>query len=170
MRSARARVADGALTLAALAGVACTALVVAGWALGFSLVLFSTGSMAPTIPTGSLALVREVPASEVGPGDVVTVDRPGRLPVTHRVVANVPTPTPGTAVLVLQGDANARPDAEPYVVHEVRVVEASVPVLGHVVGALQHPAALAVVSLGAAALVTATLWPHAPPARTGGPA
>jgi signal peptidase len=169
MRSAAVRrLLDGVLTLAALAGAACTALVVAGWAFGFSLVLFKTGSMSPAIPTGSLALVREVPVEDVGPGDVVTVDRPGRLPVTHRIVANVATPLPGTAVLVLQGDANAAPDAEAYVVDEVRVVEASVPALGHVVGRMQHPVLLAGITLVTAALVTAALWPQEPVASRAG--
>ncbi len=43
--------------------------------------------MEPTIPTGSLAVVHEIPASEIAVGDIVTVDRPGQLPITHRVTS-----------------------------------------------------------------------------------
>ena len=60
--------------------------------------MFKTGSMSPTITAGSVALVREIPASEINVGDVVTVDREDALPVTHRVTSIVyPGPPPPSA-------------------------------------------------------------------------
>ncbi|MDD9205229.1 S26 family signal peptidase, partial [Georgenia sp. 10Sc9-8] len=87
-RAARlgARLRGGLLTVAAAGGALCLLAVAAALVLDVSMIMFRTGSMAPSIPTGSLAVVREVPAKDVAVGDVVTVDRPGRLPVTHRVV------------------------------------------------------------------------------------
>ncbi len=58
-----------------------------------TLMMFKTGSMSPTIPAGSVALVREIPASEIQVGDVVTVARPDALPVTHRVTSVADGPT-----------------------------------------------------------------------------
>ncbi|HEY1105973.1 MAG TPA: S26 family signal peptidase, partial [Agromyces sp.] len=94
------------LTLAAVAGALCLVLVVAAGVFQVGIVLFRTGSMGPTIPAGSAALVREVPASSLAVGDVVTVDRPGRLPVTHRIVAIDDGSGPELRRLTLRGDAN----------------------------------------------------------------
>ena len=77
---------DTLLTVAAILGTVCTVLVVVGFCFQVSVVLFRTGSMGPTIPAGSAALVRQVSADSVRVGDIVTVDRPGHLPITHRVV------------------------------------------------------------------------------------
>ena len=128
VRRARPTFGDRLLTLAAVAGAACLLLVALAWAGGITLIMFRTGSMSPTIPTGSLAVVREVPTADLAIGDVVTVDRPGRLPVTHRVV-DIDATTPVT--LTLQGDANPAPDAETYQVETVRRVFWSAPELQH---------------------------------------
>lgn len=149
---------DRVLTLAAAAGAVCLLLVVLAWARGVSLVLFRTGSMAPTIPAGSLAVVQEVGSDVVEIGDVVTVDRPGRLPVTHRVVDVGRGTDPVT--LTLQGDANAAPDAETYRVPTVRRVLWSVPGVGWLVGRLQRPVVLGATAVAVAALVTWGLWPR----------
>lgn len=155
-RTAHRPLRDHLLTLAAVAGAACLALVALALVGGISLVMFRTGSMSPTIPTGSLAVVREVPAGDVEVGDVVTVDRPGRLPVTHRVVDLGGDPV----TLTLQGDANPAPDAETYTVDTVRRVLWSVPELGRVVARLQHPYALGATAVVVAGLVTWWLWPR----------
>ncbi len=75
------------LWLAAVGGAICIVVVLAAVFFNVTLIMFKTGSMEPTIPTGSLAVVQEIPASEVAVGDIVTVDRPGQLPVTHRVTS-----------------------------------------------------------------------------------
>lgn len=156
------RLLDAALGVGAGLGVLTAALLLAGWLLGCSLVIVKTGSMDPAMPRGSLALVRAVDATAVAPGDVVTVDRPGRLPVTHRVVAPEPAGDGGVVELTLQGDANPRADADRHQVERVRIVVASVPGLGFVVARLQHPAALAITAVAAAAVVTLALWPRDP--------
>lgn len=158
-RAARPRrtFADRLLTLAAAVGALCLVLVLLAVTHGVSLVMFRTGSMSPAIPAGSLAVVQEVPAGAVEIGDVVTVDRPGRLPVTHRVVAVEDTEP---VALTLQGDANPAPDAEPYRVETVRRVLWSAPGLGRVVARLQHPYALGATAVAVAALVTWALWPR----------
>ena len=85
-RSGAWRLADAALTLAAIGGVLCIAAVVAATFFDITLIMFKTGSMSPTIPAGSVAVVREIPASEAAVGDVVTVDRTDLLPITHRKI------------------------------------------------------------------------------------
>src|SRR5690606_29726310 len=126
------RVGSLLLTLLSALGLVCIALVVLGLVMNVSLVMFSTGSMAPTIPAGSVALVQEVPANEIEVGDVVTVERAGRLPVTHRVI-EILAVDGETATFTMQGDANADPDTDPYTADRVRIVHGSVPGLARVV-------------------------------------
>lgn len=153
------RIAD---LLAAAGAVALVALVV-GAVAQLSLVVFASGSMAPTMPTGAVALVHRIGADEVRVGDVVTVDRPGQLPVTHRVVA-VARPDDGrTRVLTLRGDANASPDPTSYTVTHVRRVVASVPAGATVLVAVRRPATLGALSVLVAALVTWSFWPRPAP-------
>ncbi|MFK4730924.1 hypothetical protein ROT00_14660 [Agromyces mediolanus] len=155
------------LFVLAAAGVLCIALVAAALAFNVTIMLFATGSMSPTIPAGSAALVREIPASEVHLGDVVTVDRDGRLPVTHRVVAIDVSPSgaPEGRALTLRGDANPVDDPAPYDVTTVRLVLWSVPGVAGVISALQHPVVLGILTLGLTALVLWAFWPRGPHGR-----
>jgi signal peptidase len=156
------------LNVAAAGGVLCIAWVVLALTFHVSLIMFRTGSMSPGIPAGSLALVREIPATEVRVGDVVTVDRPGLLPVTHRVVeATAPAGArPGTPVrLVLKGDANPTVDPAPYRVATVRLVLWSQPGLARVVVWLGHPAVIGTLTIATTALVTWMFWPRRASAR-----
>ncbi|MGO4593054.1 S26 family signal peptidase [Leifsonia sp. 2TAF2] len=154
-------VRTGLLTVAAAGGVLCLACVVAAVGFQLSLVMFRTGSMSPTIPAGSLALVHRIPTADARVGEVVTVDRPGALPVTHRVVStSVPAGSPsGWARLVLKGDANPTVDAEPYDVGTVRTVLWSAPGLAYVVSWLGHPAVIGALTVAVAGLVAWTFWP-----------
>jgi signal peptidase len=79
-RSVTSVVGSTLLNLAALGGVVCIVLVILATCFNITLIMFKTGSMSPTIPTGSLALVREIPASDIRIGDVVTVDAQGSSP------------------------------------------------------------------------------------------
>lgn len=93
-----------------------------------------TGSMAPTIPPGSLVVVRPAPFEDLEMGDVVTYQlRSGEATVvTHRVVG-VGTRGDGETVLTTRGDANDAPDLDP--VSEVQVrgaVAYHLPYLGYV--------------------------------------
>lgn len=156
------------LNVAAAGGVLCIAWVVCALVFHLSLIMFRTGSMSPGIPAGSLALVREIPATEARVGEVVTVDRPGQLPVTHRVV-EVTAPAgarPGTPVrIVLKGDANPTVDPAPYHVATVRLVLWSQPGLARVVVWMGHPAVIGTLTLATTALVTWMFWPRRAAAR-----
>lgn len=164
-RGILARVGNLLLTLLALGGAVCIALVPLAFVFHISLIMFKTGSMTPTIPAGSLAVVRQIPASAVHVGDVVTVDRTPLLPVTHRVVAIANGDGP-VRLLTLRGDANQTNDAEPYAVTHVRLVEWSAPKLAHVVRAMSNVYVMTGITLGAAGIVTWAFWPRANELRT----
>lgn len=157
-RGAVALVRSALLNLAAAGGGTCIALLVLATALHISLIMFGTGSMSPAIPAGSLAMVREIPASQARVGEVVTVDRDGLPPITHRVVSARPA-AGGETLLTLKGDANAEPDPAPYSARTVRLVIWSAPDLARVVVWLDSPVVVGSASLAVAALVCWTLWP-----------
>ena len=113
-------IGDVLLWLAAVGGAICIVVVIAAVGFHVTLIMFKTGSMEPTIPTGSLAVVHEIPADEIAVGDIVTVDRAGDLPVTHRVTSV--SGSGATRTITLRGDANEQDDAAPYVVDSVRIV------------------------------------------------
>ena len=140
--------ADGALTVAAALGTVC-------------IVLFRTGSMEPTIPAGSAAVVRGIPASDVEVGDVVMVEREGELPITHRVVSVESVPGAREArSITMRGDANATDDPAPYEVTHVRRVLFSVPGAAPVLAAAGTPWALGALTLAATTLIVAVFWPR----------
>jgi len=157
-RNVGAIAGSAVLTLAAAGGLLCIILVILAGVFNVTLIMFKTGSMSPAIPAGSLAVVRLIPASEAHVGDVVTVDRPGALPVTHRVTSV--TPDGASSVLTLKGDANDTPDPSPYTVTHVRVVLFAVPQLAYVVVAASEPLVLGVTTCATAALVTWAFWPR----------
>ncbi|MFP7834758.1 signal peptidase I [Marisediminicola sp. LYQ134] len=166
-RSVASLLAGGLLNVLAAGGVLCVALVVLGVVFDITLIMFKTGSMSPTIPTGSLAVVREVPASSIAVGDVVTVGRPGELPVTHRVtsVSDGAVEPGATRVITMRGDANETDDPAPYSVSSVRSVLWSVPHLAYTVQWFSNPVVLGSITAGAAALVTWAFWPRRAGAR-----
>lgn len=169
MRGVQARrgvtaVGNGLLTLASIGGVICIAFVLLAVFFHVTLIMFKTGSMSPTIPTGSLAVVREIPATEIRIGDVVTVDRDGALPITHRVTSITPEGD-GVESITLRGDANPTEDPAPYLVSRVRLVVFAVPGLAYAVAAVSNPLALGLITLGAAAVVTWAFWPRDASAR-----
>lgn len=93
-----------------------------------------SGSMAPTMPAGALAVVRPVDASHARVGDVLTYQAEPDNPtlVTHRVIA-VSRNTHGDVSLTLQGDANGAPDEQPVRPEQVRgSVAYAVPYFGWV--------------------------------------
>ena len=152
------------LNIAAAGGALCIVAVICAIFFDISLIMFKTGSMSPTIPAGSLAVVREIPADEVEVGDVVTVDRPGKLPVTHRVVAIEPGGG-GVRNLTLKGDANPVEDLNPYPVDRVRIVMWSVPGLAKAVVAVSNRWVMLGTTLAVSALVTWVFWPRPEPVK-----
>lgn len=120
---------DWVLNFAAIIGGACILLVILAAFFGISIMMFKTGSKGPTIPAGSIAFVREIPATEMRIDDVVTVSRGENvLPVTHRVT-NISETDESTGVVTfeMKGDANATPDPAPYNATRVKLVMFSIP-------------------------------------------
>ena len=164
--SLRARIEDGLLSILAVLGVVCIAATIAAFAFNISLIMFKTGSMSPAIPAGSLAIVREIPASDIRVGDITTIARgEGQLPVTHRVISATRT-SGGTYSVEMQGDANASPDAHPYEVTVVRKVLWSMPGLAPVVATVSRPIYMDGITVAAALLVVWAFWPRTPQPRT----
>ncbi|WP_429517739.1 signal peptidase I [Rhodococcus sp. BE178] len=132
---------ETALTIGAVAGVICIVATVAAMVFGVKPLIFRSGSMSPEITTGSLALSRNVPATDLKVGDVVSVENTQGTRITHRVHALDPQ-AGGTVLVTLKGDANQDPDIEPYAITEADRVFTSVGGLGYVVAWLSSPAAL----------------------------
>lgn len=158
-RMTRARVI---VRIIAATGAALGAVVLAA-CLVFDLrvTLFTSGSMAPAIPTGSAAISRGIPAAEIEVGDVVTVDRPEALPLTHRVT-EVTAPAGEAAAtrrITMRGDANAVVDPVPYDVERVRVVLFSVPGIAPMFDAVATVVALAIMTAPVTALVVVLVRP-----------
>ncbi|MCW2765340.1 MAG: signal peptidase [Nocardioides sp.] len=165
LRSAR----EVALTAGAILGVLCIVVMLAGATLGVRPLVFRSGSMAPAIDTGALALSRTVPAAELRRGDIVSVLDAGGTRVTHRVV-NVAAQGERRQ-LTLQGDANDKPDTEVYTVTEAQRVLFHVPRLGYVVGWLTGPIGIFLLGLYAALLLSVVFrgerpGPGGPPSPT----
>lgn len=148
------------LWLAALGGVICIVLVILAFTAQVTLIMFRTGSMSPTIPAGSVAVVQRVPVSEIEIGDVVTVDRDGELPVTHRVTSIAPGSDPEERIITMRGDANASDDPFPYTVSSVRIVLFSIPGIATVIVGMGNPVVLGALTVAATTLVVWAFWPR----------
>ena len=165
------RLREGLLWVGAVAGVVSMLAAVAVTFFGFSFLIFRSGSMGPEIPTGSLALARTTPATELRSGDVVSVLASSGERITHRVISS--TLRGDGAALILQGDANAAADEEIYLVTEAEREIASVPVVGYAVSVLLSPAGLVAAGCFAVMLLLVGFGPGkgdtpAPPTREGG--
>lgn len=153
-------VADVLLWIAAIGGVICIVLVILAYTAGITLIMFKTGSMSPTIPAGSVAVVQRIPASEIEIGDVITVDRAGDLPVTHRVTSIGDGSSEAERVITMKGDANAVEDPAPYTVTSGRIVLFSVPGIATVIVGMGNPFVLGGITIAAAVLVVWAFWPR----------
>lgn len=159
-RRRRPPLRDVAVTLAGAVGILVVLWLVFSWMFSLSVIVFVTGSMTPTMPTGTAAVVRTVPAAELRVGDVVTVDRSsGGTPVTHRIVAVEPAAASAERTLTLKGDDNAFPDRARYVVAEAGRVVASFPGVGSAVLALRSPVAMIAITVSAALVAAWGFWP-----------
>ena len=141
VRSRRRLLREIALTVGAVAGLVCVLFALAAVFLGITPLVFRSGSMAPAIDTGALALSKTTPATDIQVGDIVKVTNASGAGITHRVVGIGAVGT-DSAQLFLQGDANAEPDAESYVVSEADRVFFSVGKLGYAVTWLSGPVAV----------------------------
>lgn len=146
-----------ALNVGAVLGLLCIVAAAVSMFLGITPLIFRSGSMAPTIHTGALGLARSVPADQLQVGDIVSVDDPTGVRITHRIVGvdpaadggavdgsatSVTSVTNGSASIRLRGDANNAEDPAPYVVSEADRVFFHVDYLGYAVAWLTNPVAI----------------------------
>jgi signal peptidase len=99
---------------------------------GHHLYIVLSGSMSPTINTGSMVVVRPQAADEITVGDIITYRQPGKSTLTiHRVVE---VRGEGGLQFITQGDANETIDIEPVLAKNVmgKVVMA-IPFMGYVI-------------------------------------
>lgn len=164
-RASRA-VTETLLLLAGIGGILSVLWLLASLVFGLSIVIFMTGSMSPTLPTGAAAIVKnDVPAADLRVGDVVTVPREGQpLPVTHRIVDIEPVDPlsgagPEARELTLRGDDNDTDDREPYIVSAADRVIVGAPGVGYALTVMQTPIFFGGLTLGVMLLVIWAFWP-----------
>lgn len=147
--------------VAGIAGLIAVVWLIASLVFGYSIIIFQTGSMSPTMPTGALAIEHTISAAKIRVGDVVTVADPGHdLPVTHRVVSIAPDPQLSEGrLLKLKGDDNLTADQFAYPVTSAKRVLLSAPALGTFLIALHQPLFVGVATLLVAFLVLGAFWP-----------
>lgn len=93
-----------------------------------------TGSMRPSLPPGTLVVVKPIDADDIRAGDVITyqLESGKRRVVTHRVTT-VGQSLRGDTIFTTKGDANNAADALPVMPVQVKgKLWYSVPYLGHV--------------------------------------
>jgi signal peptidase I len=110
--------------------------------LPYQALVVRSGSMSPTIPTGSVVFYHRVSADQVKVGQVIVFNRPGDASerVTHRVfkISNGPT----GRYFTTKGDANGAPDDwQVPAVGKGWVASFHVPVVGYVLADLQSTTA-----------------------------
>ena len=78
--------------------------------LPYQALIVRSGSMSPTIPTGSIVFYTKIPSAKVKVGDVIVFQKPGTTneKVTHRVYKIGQGPT--GRYFITKGDANGTPD------------------------------------------------------------
>ena len=99
-----------ALVAAGLVVLGLLAITIGPRFLPYQALIVRSGSMSPTIPTGSIVFYTKIPSSKVKVGDVIVFQKPGSTneKVTHRVYKIGQGPT-GT-YFITKGDANGTPD------------------------------------------------------------
>jgi signal peptidase I len=112
----------------ALLGLLC--LLLTAWAIsvGARPLVIKTGSMAPDMPVGTVAVVRPESAAQVSVGDVVAVERNDGMRIMHRV-QRARAAGGGSMTLVLRGDRNRTADP-PVTVRSVERPVLVVPAVG----------------------------------------
>ncbi|TCU85422.1 signal peptidase [Curtobacterium sp. PhB25] len=116
------------LLVAALAVV----LIVVPKATGSMPLTVLTQSMEPTLPPGTLLVVRPTAVDDIEVGDVVTYQIVSGQPavISHRVTS-VSSSSNGARTFVLKGDNNAKADPDPVAAAQIRgVVWYSIPEIG----------------------------------------
>lgn len=147
-----------AFCVAAAAALVVAAVVVGPRFLPYRALIVRSGSMSPTIPTGSVAFYRQERAAQVGVGQIILFSEPGdpSVWITHRVLRI--DETLAGRYFVTKGDANASADPWRVPARGVGwVVAYHVPDLGFALAELSTPWArwvlIAVPAFGLALLI-----------------
>lgn len=139
MRRAIATAADIGLWVTAIVGAAALVATLLLAAAGARPVVVRSGSMEPTYPVRSVAVVRPVEVADVAVGDVLAVETPAGTRVLHRVTER--TITPNGVLVTLKGDANKTADPTPVLITEAYRAGAKVPHVGALAPVLRSPLA-----------------------------
>ena len=99
-----------AMIAAGLVVLGLLAITVGPRFLPYQALIVRSGSMSPTIPTGSIVFYTKIPADKVKVGDVIVFSKPGdpSEKVTHRVYKIGQSAT--GLYYITKGDANGTPD------------------------------------------------------------
>lgn len=151
------------LAFAAIVVIGLLALTVGPRIFPYQALVVRSGSMSPTIPTGSVVFYHRVAAAKVTVGQIIVFDRPGQAGerVTHRVVKISNGPT--GRFFQTKGDANGVPDDWRIpAVGTGWVAGFHVPVAGYVLADLQSTTArlllLLIPALGLGLITLTEIW------------
>lgn len=147
---------EATVTIAAIFGALCITGLVAGMFFGVTTLVFRSGSMAPAIQTGALALAQEVPAADIRVGDIVSAVNAHGTRITHRVVA-IESRGGGTYAMTMRGDANTVADPSDYLVSRADRILWHVDGLGYVAQWVQKPGVMFVGGILAGALLVSSV-------------
>lgn len=127
-----------AVTVTAVFGALCITGLIASTFFGVTTLVFRSGSMAPAIHTGALALAQEVPAADIRVGDIVSAVNARGTRITHRVVT-IESRGGDTYAMTMRGDANTVADPTDYVVSRVDRIIWHIDGLGYAAQWVQKP-------------------------------
>jgi signal peptidase len=148
------------LAAASIVAIALLAVTIGPRLLPYQALVVRSGSMAPTIPTGSIVFYTKTNAADVKVGDVIVFDKPGQAneKVTHRVF-KISTGSTGR-YFTTKGDANGAPDDwQVPAVGTGWVASFHVPAIGYALAGLQSTLArLLLLLIPALALGGITLY------------
>jgi len=99
-----------AMIAAGLVVLGLVAITIGPRFLPYQALIVRSGSMSPTIPTGSIVFYTKIPSSKVKVGDIIVFSKPGdpSEKVTHRVYKIGQSST--GLYFITKGDANGTPD------------------------------------------------------------
>jgi len=151
------------LAFAAIVVIGLLALTVGPRLFPYQALVVRSGSMAPTIPTGSVVFYHRVAAAKVKVGQIIVFNRPGQANerVTHRVYKIGTGPT--GHYFQTKGDANGAPDDWRIpAVGTGWVAGFHVPVVGYLLADLQSTTArlllLLIPALGLGLITLTEIW------------
>ena len=151
------------LAVAAVIVIGLLALTIGPRLLPYQALVVRSGSMSPTIPTGSVVFYHKVSAEKVKVGQIIVFNRPGQTGerVTHRVYKVVNGPT--GRYFETKGDANGAPDGWRIpAVGTGWVAGFHVPVAGYILADLQSTTArlllLLIPALGLGIITLTEIW------------